>query len=472
MKINFKFDKRFWLVFLSLFFMLFFMNSIRWIYHNFQRVNFDEIGIVLGSGMGAGADKDLFWSYMTKAILNPLWLSLLIAVILQVFKKSFLLIVLYLVLGVLFIHKMLISNIEVGSFFNFEKSNFYETEYVDPQKTEIDWAERRNVVFIALESIEKVYGTAQISGEVLTPNITKLEQENKSFENYHSVAGLTHTIAAITGFTTGLPLFFTSYTGMDKMVKAYGIGSIFKDAGYQTWSIFPATGKFSSKSNFMYKKGFEHVLDGEFIRANLENPPKEAPFYGVDDGTFFEYSKSVIKDIVKTKQPYFIFMETLNPHCRGFFTEYCKKIGFKQEAIEDIIKCDDKIIYDFVRWMQKTDPTAVIILINDHKQHTGGLMKQLEKIENRPLANVFINTKVLNKTDKNRLVSAMDFFPTVIDSAGGKIKGCKLGLGVSLSERCKNEKTLRERFSDDELKTMLEKKNDLYYYLATGKDRK
>ena len=257
MKINFKFDKRFWLVFLSLFFMLFFMNSIRWIYHNFQRVNFDEIGIVLGSGMGAGADKDLFWSYMTKAILNPLWLSLLIAVILQVFKKSFLLIVLYLVLGVLFIHKMLISNIEVGSFFNFEKSNFYETEYVDPQKTEIDWAERRNVVFIALESIEKVYGTAQISGEVLTPNITKLEQENKSFENYHSVAGLTHTIAAITGFTTGLPLFFTSYTGMDKMVKAYGIGSIFKDAGYQTWSIFPATGKFSSKSNFMYKKGFE-----------------------------------------------------------------------------------------------------------------------------------------------------------------------------------------------------------------------
>ena len=472
MKPNFKIDKRFWLNFLALFLLIFLMCSIRWTYNNFYRVNFDEIGIVLSSGLGIGTDREILMSFIKKVVLRSLLYSSLIAIFLQTIHKRSMTIVTYGAVFALLVYRISISNVEFGSFFNFEKSDFYETEFVNPETTKIEWPKRRNVVFIALESIEKLYGTTEISGEVLTPKITKLEKENVSFENYHSISGLSHTIAAITGFVTGLPLFFTSYKGMDKMTGAIGIGSIFKNAGYQTWSIFPATGKFSLKSKFMADKGFDNIIDGELIRKSLANPPKEKPFHGVDDGTLFEYSKPIIQNIIKTKQPYFIFMETVNTHCKGFFTEYCEKLGFKQETMEDITKCDDTIIYNFVQWMQQADPSAAIILINDHKQHVGVLMDQLEKIENRPLANVFINTKIFNKTDKNRPVSAMDFFPTIIEVAGGKIDGCKLGLGVSLSDRCKNIKTLRERFPGQELEILLEKKNDLYYYLATGKQRK
>ena len=62
----------------------------------------------------------------------------------------------------------------------------------------------------------------------------------------------------------------------------------------------------------------------------------------------------------------------------------------------------------------------------------------------------------------------MDFFPTIIEAAGGKIDGCKLGLGVSLSEKCRHIKTLRERYEDKKLEKKMEQKNDLYYKLVTG----
>lgn len=449
--------------------MFFFICAMHWTHRKFGRVNFDEVGIVVNSGMGVGADISILMSFLRNVVICPVIYSVIIAVICNIFRKRIILGMAYVLVILLMIQSIITSNVQFGSFFNYKKSNFYETEYVNPENVNIKWSKRKNVVFIALESIEKIYGTTQISDEVLTPNITKLEQENVSFENYHSVSGLSHTIAAITGFITGLPLFFTRFSNIDKMLGAYGIGKIFANAGYQTWSIFPATGKFSRKAKFMYGMGFDNVLDGEYIRAHLQNPPKEKPFDGVDDGTLFEYSKPVIVDIINSKQPYFIFMETVNTHCEGFFTEYCKKIGFKQETMEDITKCDDKIIYDFVEWMRKQDPSAVIILANDHKQHSGPLMRQLEQISDRPLANVFINTDIFEGTDFTRLISALDFFPTVVEAAGGEISGCKLGLGVSLSERCKNVQTLRERFPGEEMEIKMEQKNDLYYKLATGR---
>ena len=465
-------NKKFIKIFISLFIIVFFAWLVKWIHGQFGRINFDEIAIVLNSGIG-GTDSQILWAFVRKVLLRSLFYAGLGAFICHWFKyRRNVLLLVFGCYTAFMIIQIAIRNVQFGSFFNFTKSNFYETEYADPQSVNIQWPQKRNVLIIALESIEKVYGDQEKFGEVLTPYITELEQKNISFENYHSIPGLSHTIAAITGFVSGLPLFYTSYRNTDKMTGAYGIGKILNRAGYQTWSIFPASGNFSKKESFMYHMGFDHVIDGEKIYAQLKNPPKQKPFHGVDDGVLFEWSKPVLSDIIKSKQPYFIFMETINTHLEGFFTDYCRNMGFKQETTQDITKCDDKIIYDFVKWFRAADPTAVIILLNDHKQHSGPLMKKLNTISNRPLANVFINTPIFQGADLHRPVSAMDFFPTMLSAAGAKIDGCKMALGVSLDTACQGTKTLRERFSDQELQSMMEQKNDLYYQLATGKDKK
>lgn len=459
--------------FLAFFLIMLATRSMHWIYHLFKRVNFDEIAIVLSTG-ATGTDSELFWSFIKDCVVLAGGIAIAMAIICYIFRtKRWVTIGMYLVCMIFFAFEASVSNIELGSFFNFKKSNFYETEYIAPENVEIKWGQKRNVLFIALESIEKSYGNPEIFGDTLTPEITALERKYTSFENYNSISGLSHTIAAITGFTTGLPLFYTRIRKIEKMVGVKnGIGTIMANNGYQTWSIFPATGSFSLKGNFMTRMGFEHVIDGTQIYNELDKKPNEHPFGGVDDGVFFEYSKPILSDIIKSGKPYFVFMETLNTHLTGFFTDYCRNMGFKQENMADITKCDDKIIGDFVKWFLKKDPNAVVILVNDHTQSAGELMKTLEKLEHRPLANVFINTNIFDDVDLNRPITAMDFFPTVIEASGGKISGCKLGLGTSLSNRCKDTQTLRERYGDEELQRQMEQKNDLYYELATGRKKK
>ncbi len=463
------FRKGFFLYFLIFFILFFILWFFVWMYKNFGRINLDEIAIVLQIGLN-GVDHSLLWSFIKKVILRSFGWGIIYAIFYQLISKyKILQIMSFVVLVGLIIYNGHKSNIELGSFFNNKKSNFYEQEYIYPDKTDITFSEKKNTLVIVLESMEKTFNDKKLFGaHGLIPNITKLERENISFKKYHSISGLSHTIAAITGITTGLPLFYTSFKSIEKMLGTTGIGTIFKNNDYGTYALFPASGKFSLKTNFLKRMGFDTIYDGERLRKLLTYKLSEYPFNGVDDGTFFELSKPILTKIINKREPYFIMMETINTHCKGYFTEACREKGFKQENMEDIIMCEDKLVYDFINWFRNKDPKAIIIVINDHQQKSGNIMNKLNKNKERALNNIFINTNIFNYDYTERKISAMDFFPTIIEAAGGKIDGCKLGLGVSLSEKCRHIKTLRERYDDKKLEKKMEQKNDLYYKLVTG----
>ena len=145
----------------------------------------------------------------------------------------------------------------------------------------------------------------------LIPNITKLEQDNVSFVNYHALSGFSFTIAAIVGMTTGLPLYYTGPRVKEKMLGATGLGNVLLKNGYQTWALFPASGKFSLKENFLRRIGFQNIYDGERFRSMLRSRYDANPFDGVDDASLFEASKPLISRIIHSEMPYFIFMETI-----------------------------------------------------------------------------------------------------------------------------------------------------------------
>lgn len=474
LNLNFKFKKKvIWVcgVFLAV---LLLECAMKWIYGQFKRINLDEIALVLQVGT-SGVDDKMMWSFIKRVFIRATGWSIVLAVIYNIFYnykyvRYSLFAIVFGILGMRFIT----TNVQFGSFLYHSKSDFYEREYVNPETANISFPKKRNVLMIALESIEKSYGDKKMFGKNgLTPHITKIEDNHVSFEKYEELSGLTHTIAAITGMTTGLPMFYTNYKNVEKMLGAHGIGKIFKKNGYQTYSFFPASGRFSLKENFLRRMGFDTVYDGEKLLSMLDYEPEVKPFDGIDDATLFNMTKPMIKDIIKGKKPYFILMETINVHSEGYFTQACRDLGFAQETLEDIIKCEDRIIADFIKWFRAQDPSAVVILINDHRAHlTLGSLEQLEKLKSRPLANAFINTNVFYGTDVKRPVAAFDFFPTIIEAAGGKIAGCRLGLGTSLTAQCRGVLTLREKYGDKELERLMEQKNDLYYKLATGKDNR
>lgn len=465
-----KVNKKILTLWLGLLFILLLECTIKWIGSQFGRINMDEIALILQIGTG-GIDVGLFWSFVKKVILRSLMWSVILTWLCVALRRfKFVTTLVWTAMIVLFVMRIINANIQLGSFFNTTVSDFYEREYVAPETVQVRFPKKRNVLMIALESMEKSYADESLFGAGgLTPNITKLEHDNESFENYHVLSGMTHTIAAITGMVTGLPLFFSSYRNIEKMLGAKGIGDIFVKNGYQTWSFFPASGEFSLKENFLRRMGFENIYDGVRLRAMLDYELDVEPFDGIDDGTLFDMTRPMILDIVKSGQPYFILMETINTHCEGYFTQYCRDLGFPQENMEDIAKCEDKIVYDFVQWFRKQDPSAVVILIDDHMQHTGEIMDKLRPLGSRALNNVFINTNVFDGVDKSRPVAAFDFFPTVVEAAGGVVKGCRLGLGTAMTKRCSGVQTLREKYGDAELQKLMEQRNNLYYKLSTGK---
>lgn len=466
-----KLDKYFWYVFIGLFAILFLECSIHWTYKVFGRVNFDEISLTLTLGLG-GTDSSFYIDFAKRVFLRALFWASALAIICRLFKKYVIVtwvafIIAFGILG----GRLAYNNVQTGSFFNFKTSTFYETEYVNPMEAEIAFPQKRNVLVIMLESMEKAYASEELFGSGgLTPNITQLERRNVSFGQYNSISGMTRTISAIIGVTTGLPLFYKNRMNVKKMLGATGMGEVFVAHGYQTWAMFPASGQFSQKAELLKRMGMQNVVDGPQLLAAMDHKPELQPFDGLDDYAFFQEVRPIVSNIIRQKQPYLIFMETVNVHVPGFYPSECKKMGFGKNNMKNIIKCDDKIITDFVKWFMAQDPNAVVILINDHTMHVNNsdIMTKLSRVDNRSLNNVFINTNIFEKADKNRPISALDFFPSIIEAAGGEIKGCRLGLGTSLAARCKGTPTLREKYSDVELEKLMQQKNKLYFQLVWG----
>lgn len=473
MRLKINLNKKLVFLWLGLLFILLLECTIKWVGDLFGRINMDEVLLMLQLGPG-GVDAEILWSFVRKVVLRSmLWSVILTGVCAFMHKCKIVPMLVWAAMIVVLGMRIIDANIQFGSFFNTSVSDFYEREYVFPETVEINFENKRNVLMIALESMEKPYANEELFGPGgLTPNITKLERNNVSFENYHVLSGMTHTIAAITGMVAGLPLFFSSYKSIEKMVGASGIGNIFVKNGYQTWSFFPASGKFSLKENFLRRMGFENIYDGERLRAMLDYELDVKPFDGIDDGTLFDMTRPMIVDVIRSGKPYFILMETINTHCDGYYTQYCRDMAMPQETMEDIAKCEDKIIYNFVQWFRKQDPTAVVIMVNDHTQRSGPIMQKLSSLEERALNNVFINAdSVFDNVDENRPVAAFDFFPTVVEAAGGKIKGCRLGLGTAMTKRCAGVQTLREKYGDTELQRLMEQRNHLYYKLSVGGEK-
>ena len=143
--------------------MLFCSETVNWIQKNFSRVNFDEIALVLSAGPD-GTDSGLFWSFFRRVILRAFGWSFVLALIGEI-RVKYLRLVIGLFAVSFLIYRVARANIQTGSFFGGAVSDFYETYYVAPENVKITFPEKRNVLVVALESLEKIYNNHDMFGE-------------------------------------------------------------------------------------------------------------------------------------------------------------------------------------------------------------------------------------------------------------------------------------------------------------------
>lgn len=359
---------------------------------------------------------------------------------------------------------------------NLQYSDFYEKHYVFPDDVNITFPEnKKNLIVIFAESMETGFMNPYYFGDNLMPELTKLAAENLNFSDTDKIGGgfqfdgINFTQGGLLAQYCGLPLKVPMFDRSDAFNPDGGLfdyavclSDILAANGYTQSFMIGTPAEFSDTDGFLQSHGNVRLLDQRVLTGKSHSNLKRH----IKDADIFEYAKREITALSEQKQPFAFTVMTMDTHfgTDTFDKRVCPKKYPRKKRINNVIACGDMQIAGFVKWI-KNQPFAdntVIAVLDDHLMMKGNVWK---KGDDRRVFNLFINAPQ-SKYRYNRRFTAMDIFPTLVESLSAQIEGRRLGLGTSLYS---DEKTLPEQgYSLEELSNELAKPSRLYNYFLLG----
>ncbi|MBE5841663.1 MAG: LTA synthase family protein [Butyrivibrio sp.] len=338
-------------------------------------------------------------------------------------------------------------------------THIYEEYYVKPQIDEITFKEKRNLIYIYIESLETTYASKEVGGYQnvnLIPHFTELAKDNICFSNseklggFHSSAYTTWTMAALFASETGLPFSFPvkqnyDYEDMENMASGViSLGDILHEKGYYQEFLCGSDASFGGRRQFFMQHGNFEIYDaaravlGGYITAD------DYVWWGVEDKNLYKIAKDELTRIAKNVEPFNFTMLTVDTHSvGGWKCSLCK--DEYPDMTANIVACADEQLYDFIIWCQEQDwyQNTTIVIQGDHPRMDNNLVDGVSYYD-RTIYNCFINSVYDNKELDlfNREYTCMDMFPTVLAAMGFQIPEDRLGLGTNLFSA---KKTLAEQ---------------------------
>ena len=447
------------------FFFLFALKTELWIYKFSPAITFEHLMFFIRAPI-AGVAPDLIFSFLEQCILESAVLSILICYMFDIlclipyFKKKLsryaavytkITALLFAACFASFIYDKADS---LSDYITKDYSTFYEENFVTPTPEKITFTTKKNLLLIYLESMEETFGNSKFFAGSLIPDLQKLETEGSKLGTFINGYASDFTQGSIVAAFCGVPSTnFIDFAELHpKQAKnIWSLGKILKDNGYSTHAVMGSYGWFHGTKLFLAEHGIDSVIDRSVIE---KNPPENAVInsWGYSDENTF----SILKDKISRQEqrPYFIMAITIDSHFQ-YQPQGLNEENKFSDKYKNIIYNTNKVTAEFISWF-KTQPdykNTVIVIVGDHLR----MGNDFEMPEQRGIYNLFLNAPKPENT--NRIFSQIDLFPTLIEAIGGNIDGHKLGLGTSLFS---NEKTLAERFSQQELQNNLKKRNKLY----------
>lgn len=354
-------------------------------------------------------------------------------------------------------------------------SSFIQTNYKAPSSVTVQFPEnKRNLIYIYLESIESTYADTASGGgfaENYIPELTKLAEENINFSNNAllggalPVPGTQWTIGALFSSSTGLPLLLPVELNSMSDYKEFfpgvtSLGDILYTNGYRNVFFIGSDAEFGGRRSFYTQHGQYDIFD--CFTAKEENliPDDYNVWWGYEDEKLFKYAKDKLLELSQSSQPFNFTLLTADTHFPdGYICPLCHDDFDCDYA--NVIACSSKQVYQFVRWIQQQDfyPNTTIVISGDHATMNTSLCENVLP-DDRSVYDCFINAApaVTKAVAKNRHFSSLDLFPTVLAALGVKINGDQLGLGVNLFS---GKPTLYEQYGSL-FYTELDKRSDYY----------
>lgn len=362
----------------------------------------------------------------------------------------------------------------------FNETPLFEHYYVTPDEEIIEFPEeKRNLIYIFLESMEVTYLSEELGGAEdvnLIPELYTLAQQNLSFSHNKGVGGFlpvngaTWTIGAMVAHTSGVPL--KTPTDVDDWQNGYGKEGVFlpgitslqdilHDAGYYQALMVGSVASFGGRSVYYKTHGTDVIYDLSSARRDGIVPGDYFVWWGMEDEYLFEYAKQELTEMAEMEEPFAFTMLTVDTHhIGGYFCENCEQVH--EEQYENVISCSSRQVAEFVDWIQDQPfyEDTTIIITGDHPSMDNGYFdRNIDEEYVRRMYNCFINAPVETTHTKNRQFSALDLFPTTLAAIGCEIEGEYLGLGVNLFS---GKPTLIEKLGYERFDRELSMSSDYY----------
>jgi phosphoglycerol transferase len=356
-------------------------------------------------------------------------------------------------------------------------SGLYESEYVEPDSVSITFPEeKRNLIYIFLESMEATYLSQELGGgeeNDLIPELYELASENINFSpndgvgGFYSPSGTGWTIAAMVAQTSGIPLISSiggnDYGNYDQFLPgAVTINDILHENGYQQALMVGSDASFAGRDAYFSQHGVDQIYDLYTAYQDEIVPDGYYVWWGMEDKYLFQYAKQELLEMASSDEPFAFTMLTVDTHHIGGYT--CSECGDEyEESYENAISCSSRQVAAFVQWIQEQDfyENTTIVICGDHPSMDSEYFdRNVDPSYARMVYNCIINSAVTTDNTKNRMFTTFDLFPTTLAAMGCEISGDRLGLGVNLFSQIP---TLVERYGSYEaLNAELLKSSDYY----------
>ncbi len=365
-----------------------------------------------------------------------------------------------------------------------QHSVIYEEEYVDPAQTNIIFPkEKRNLIFIFLESMESTFADRENGGAMdvnLLPNLTQLAKDNIHFSQSdklgggRAVTGATWTMGALVAQSSGIPLTNgiygeAYYENSRFLAGTVTLGDILHENGYQQALMVGSHASFAGRDRYYSDHHTDHIFDYNTAITDGIIPEDYYVWWGMDDHYLFTYAKEKLAELSSSDQPFALSMLTVDTHFpNGYVCDQCSHDYNRQ--YDNVFACSDRQVANFISWLKEQDfyENTTVIISGDHCTMDNVYIQEVVSDQySRRMYNCFINVAdgVDATYSKNRDFTSLDMFPTTLAAMGCTIHGNRLGLGTNLFS---GTQTLSERLGYDWLQRELSSYSNFYMTKLLG----
>ncbi len=275
----------------------------------------------------------------------------------------------------------------------------------------------KNIVVISMESVERGFLGPSFPG--LTPNLRRLSGEFTYFD-MPILQGTGWTAGSMYAHQVGVPALFKGqgndfFQGVEN-VRLTGLGHVLSRAGYFTRYLIGKP-EFAGTTDLLgaYKLPVvsEHNSLGQYPETRA----------GLNDLDLFEEAKLQVRQAVSKRQPFAIFMSTINSHYPAGIHDSRMEglVDTTLEGLEFSVASLDYLVGDFIGFLSSEGllNETVIFLFPDHLL-MGKTGKTLEKLK-REARSLYLVTNAGEEAlhrDSTQPVYLIEFPRLLLDGAG------------------------------------------------------